>query len=259
MIPPPQQPEYLFRRPQSSSRRRSISKKSYKLCTTLKSFWERNKPTIVVGCAIGLCCSTYLGQLAAEWLAEQDHCAFHDWMQRNFVNSAGNILAGRLWVLLSSSLAHNGLVHFAINMVALWNLGGIYAEAYGASHFVGLWVFSAISSSTAQTCWYSIQKGLRMKTRTFGPHYEGSIGASGVTCGLIGYFLCIMPEMQMNFMFCPMSLWHNALLLVAGSAFCMVTGLIPFVAHAGHLGGFAAGIACYYGVVRLWPWISRRL
>ena len=258
MIPPPQQPEYLSRRPPSSShRRRNSSKKSNDSCTP-KLFWERNKSIRVVECAIGLCCSTYLGQLAAEWLAEQGHCAFHDWMQRNFVNSAGNILAGRLWVLLSSSLAHNDLVHLAINMVAFWDW-----EECMPKHLEHLtsWAFGySLQSPVPQLRPAGIlsKEGLRMKTSAFGPHYEGSIGAFGITCGLIGYFLYIMPEMQMDFMFCPMSLRHNALLLVAGSAFCIVTGLIPFVAHAGHLGGFAAGIAYYYGVVRLWPRISRR-
>ena len=258
MIPPPQQPDHLLRGPPSSSLRRRISKKFYNPYTTLKPFWKRNKPTIVVGCAIGLCCSMFLGQRAAVMLPEQIHRAFHDWFQKNFITSAKNILAGRWWVLLSSSLAHDNWPHLGINAVSLWRLGGFYAEGLGASHFVSLWVFSAISCSTAQTCWDLIQEGLRTKTGAFDPRYEGSIGASGVTCGLIGFFLYIMPEMRMKFMDFPIPLWHGALLPVAGSEFCMVTGLLPFVAHAGHLGGFAAGIAYCFGMVHLRTWMSRR-
>ena len=206
MIPPPKQPDHRLRGPPSSSLRGRISKKFYNVYSTLKPFWERNKPPIVVGCAIGLCCSTFLGQRAAVMLPEHIHRAFHDWFQKNFISSAKNILAGRWWVLLSSSLAHDNWLYLGLDAVSLWSLGGLFAGVFGASHFVSLWVFSAISCSTAQTCWCLIQEGLRTKTGAFGPRYEGSSGAAGVTCGLIGYYLYLVPEMRIKFWGFPMPL-----------------------------------------------------
>ena len=87
------------------------------------------------------------------------------------------------------------------------------------------------------------------------PHYGGSIGASGVLCGLTGTLLCLAPRMRVLVFFLSAPLWSTQLIFVVGSVYCMATGSVQLLGHAGHLGGMAAGVAYYYGVAR--PWLRR--
>ncbi|CAD6588652.1 MAG: hypothetical protein ASARMPRED_003679 [Alectoria sarmentosa] len=283
----PQQMEPLnpaFRRLPWSSHR-SYTRNSYGYYTPI-SFWARNKPTIVVGGVIGLCCGTYYWQWTAAKVAERGDHALSDLIRRNFINSAENIREGRWWVLISSSFAHGNLLHLGFNMIALWGFGSGFVGMFGVPWFVGLWTFSAASCSAAQIYWQHTQERLRRETvgrrldkrddptilgirisreralaisggsGVHGPQFGGSLGASGAVCGLTGMFLCTMPKMPIQqLFFLPMPLWLGEVALIVGSAFCMATGYAPEFGHAGHLGGTAAGIAYYYGAVR--PWLRR--
>ena len=159
-------------------------------------------------------------------------------------------------------MAHPYLAHLALNVRGLWGVGRIYATESVPLDFVNLWILSAACCSRAEIHWQTVQKGLG--TRISG--YEGNAGASGVVCGLMGYFLCSKPEMPVEFYFSqPMPLWLGAFVFVAGSVYYMFTGFLPSMGHAGHLGGFMAGIAhyhvqlaCNYGILRFKRWRSGR-
>ena len=266
------------------SYRRSYHQNSYGYDAP-ESFWKRNKSRIVVGGAIGLCCGTYFCQWTAEKLAQQGDSALHDRIRQNLINSVENIRERRWWVIFSSSFAHINLAHLGVNMFCLWRLGRDFVYVFGIPHFVGLWVFAAASCSLAQICWQNTQERLRVETtgrrwdkspehkilgisisreRALaisgrdgppGPHQGGSAGASGVICGLTGLFVSFMPNMRMTIMIFTTRLWIGEVVFAAGSVFCMATGALPSIGHAGHLGGVAAGIAYYYGVAR--PWLRR--
>lgn len=280
-------------RRQPGSSRRSYGGNRYSYYTP-QSFWGRNKPTIVMSGVVSLCCGTYYCQWTAERLAEKGNHALSDWIRQNFVNSADNIREGRWWVIVSNSFAHGNLVHLGINMYSLWGFGSAFVGIFGAPYFAGLWLVSAVSCSIAQNRWQYTQERLRREmvgrrwdkredlptlfsilgnrivisrewalaisggSGALGPHYGGSLGASGVLCGLIGTFCCVSPRMRvLPFFFLPFSvpLWLSVLLFTEASVFCMATGYVPQIGHAGHMGGMAAGIAYYYGAAR--PWLRR--
>lgn len=273
----------LSRRPLWSCRR-NYNQDSYGYYTP-ESFWARNKSTIVVGGAIGLCCGTYFCQWTAERLAEQGDHALSDLIQQNLISSATNIREGRWWVMLTSSFAHANLVHLGINMYCLWGFGSSLVHGLGVPRFTGLWAVSAVACSAAEIYWQNTQERLQRETAgrrwdrpeefsvlgipisreravaiaggssSLEPHYGGSIGASGVLCGLAGTLVCLAPRMQVSVFFLPAPLWSAELLLVAGSVYCMATGSLQLFGHAGHLGGLTAGVAYYYGVAR--PWLRR--
>lgn len=253
---------------------------------TPASFWARNKATIVVGGAISLCCGTYACQWTAERLALQGDHTWNDVIRRNFVNSPENVMAGRWWVILNSSFAHTNLLHLGVNMFGIWDFGKFLVGLLGVPHFVGFWVTSACACSIASNYWESTRERLRAETAfrrwdnappikvlgipisreralaisggndAHGSQYGGSVGASGVLCGLTGFLLGYAPRTSASFFFLPAApLWIGGLVFSAGSAYCMATGNIPSIGHAGHLGGLAAGFAYYYGVAR--PWLRR--
>ena len=264
--------------------RRSYNGNSYDYYTP-QSFWGRNKPALVTSGIIGVCCGTYYCQWIAGRLAEKGDPAPSNWIRQNFVNSAENVREGRWWVMVSSSLAHNSLPHLGFNMLALWGFGSSFVGVFGVRCFVGLWMISAASCSAAQILWQHTQERLRSEmvgrrwdkredptilgirisreralaisggSGASQPHYGGSLGASGVVCGLTGTLLCCSPTMTMQLLVLPMPLWLFQTLFTMGSVFCMATGFVPEIGHAGHLGGMAAGIAYYYGIAR--PWLRR--
>ena len=278
---PPQQGKCsnpLFRRPPYSSYR----KYSYG-DNTPESLWQRWKPTIVVGGFIGLCCGTFLCQAIAVTRAQQGDSHLQHQMDQNLVSAEQNIEEGRPWVLLSSSFAHVNLLHLGLNMICLWSVGRGFVSWFGASHFIGIWVLSAVSCSAAGVYWRRTQERLRLETAfrgwgqkqefsilgipisreravaisggSDGLPYRGGVGASGALCGLCGMMMSLAPTARASFFGIPGPLWAVELVFVAGSAFCMATGSIPFIGHAGHLGGTAAGMAYFFAVAR--PWLRR--
>ena len=263
----------------------SYNKRSYKKRKyynyTHQSVWMRNKPNIVVGSVVGLCCATYYCQWTGAKRTEKGVHALSDLIRRNFIGSAENLREGRWWVLISSSFAHVNLPHLALNMLALWGAGRSIVGVLGVSYFAGLWVVSAMSSSWAQIQWQETQERLRRETvgrrwdraehpevlgipisreralvisggkGALGPHYGGGAGASGAISGLMATLLCLVPKAPTIFLVFPMPLWLGSLFFYTGSAFCMATGNLPMIGHAAHLGGFAAGLFGYWGMARL--------
>ena len=256
---------------------------------TPASFFVRNKTNIVVGGAIGLCCGTYACQWTAERLAERGDHTWNDLFRRNFVNSRENVKAGRWWVMLNSSFAHDNLLHLGIDMWGIWSFGRYFVNLLGVPHFVGLWVTSACACSIASNYWETTRQRLLLETAgrrwdkapqftvlgipisreraiaisggndPLRPQYGGVQGASGVLCGLVGFCLGYAPRMTtlwFPFPF-PAPLWVIGLFFSTGTAYCMATGNIPFFEHAGHLGGTAAGIAFYHGVAVARPWLRK--
>lgn len=232
--------------------------------------------TILISCAI------YLHKRLRELMAgEGDHVG-NDFYKRHTVTSLENVREGRWWVLFTSSFAHGNILHLGINMACLWSFGPSFVGAFGLPCFATVWAVSAVACSAAGLGWESTQDRLRMETAGRGWYktqeykilgipisrrmavaiasgyhqHEGSVGSSGALCGLIGVLLCVAPTASVRILgIVPASLWVSELLFVAGSAYCMLTGNLAALGHAGHLSGTAAGIACYYAQIR--PWLRR--
>ena len=237
---------------------------------------------LIVGGMIGVCCTGY----AANWWAEQRAQNLHDYnplnfIRENFIDSLENMKAGRWWVGLTSSVTHFNLLHLGINMYVLWDLGQVIIRAFGVPAFFGIWIVSSAACSAASLAWQSrlddVSKSSTGKRwdeagrkkqqqhEWFAPTnvagvpltYGGGIGASGALTGMIGAVACFAPHMKLGLIFIPGSLpaWVSLSLFSALSLYCMDSGLLPSIGHAGHMGGLAGGIVSYYGFVR--PWLRR--
>ena len=151
-------------------------------------------------------------------------------IERNFICSINNVKSGRWWVVLTSSFAHFHSLHLIFNVGALWELGRTFVNMYGARRFVGTWLVSAITGSLGSLYWERHQNSDDMST------FGGSIGSSTALCGLMFALFTSMPG--------------NCVFWAGASVYCLYSGSLPMIGHAGHLGGMAGGVAAYFLFLR---------
>ncbi len=80
---------------------------------------------------------------------------------------------GEAWRLLSSTLLHGGILHFAFNMLWFYRLNQAIERWLGPWTAMGLFIFLAVGAGSPQA--------------VFGGYSIGAIGASGVVYGLFGF------------------------------------------------------------------------
>lgn len=92
------------------------------------------------------------------------------------------MLNGEVWRLITSAFLHSGFFHLAINMWALWNIGGIIERFYGTRKMVTIYMVSALSASLLS----SLINIIVFYTSSGSQAFPVSVGASGAIFGLIG-------------------------------------------------------------------------
>jgi membrane associated rhomboid family serine protease len=241
-----------------------------------ESFWLLHGNKIVTGSVIGICVAGFAANGYAKYLAQRTRdYKLLEFIRRNFVSSLENVKAGRWWVMATSSVMHTNWIHLGCNMWALWSIGPFAMSYFRVTQFLGLWLVSAVSCSAASLYWTHFKEELRREKavgRTSDSHprpqwtryinlgsgnsmeyYGGAVGASGSLSGLFTTMMCIMPRVRVSVFpitFVSFPLWLGNAFFATGSAYCMVTGAIPLISHAGHLGGLAGGLVYYLGVIR---------
>jgi rhomboid protease GluP len=80
-------------------------------------------------------------------------------------------LGGQWWRLLTSMFLHIGIIHIALNMWCLWNLGALAESLYGRWTFAVVYLVTGIGSSLTSVWWHS---------------NTVSAGASGAIFGIAG-------------------------------------------------------------------------
>ncbi len=159
-------------------------------------------------------------------------------------------------------------MHIAFNMATLISFGPHAVRLFGPSGFAVLWVGSAAACGAAHVLWDQVQEQERRKRGKDRITILGyqvvkddpkvstqSIGASGSILGIVTAIGCFHPQMGISMLLVPFYIpaWGAALLFANFSLYSMVTGILPWMGHAGHLGGMAFGAAYYY------TWLKRRL
>ncbi|PSH04543.1 MAG: hypothetical protein CXZ00_06910 [Acidobacteria bacterium] len=95
-------------------------------------------------------------------------------------NSGAFTSGGQWWRLLTSTFEHGGLLHIALNMWCLYNLGWLAELLFGRIRFTLLYLMCGIGGSLASICWRG--NGL-------------SVGASGAIFGIAG---ALIPAMMLH-------------------------------------------------------------
>ena len=124
---------------------------------------------------------------------------------------------GEWWRLLTAAFLHGGLIHLAMNMLALWLFGGPLEVALGRARFLLLYLVAGLAGSAG---------ALLAAPEAI------TVGASGAIFGLMGAAFVL--ERQGIYVFGGGALG----VIVLNLAFTL---LIPGISIGGHIGGLVGG------------------
>ena len=167
--------------------------------------------------------------------------------------------SGRWWTVITSAFAHIDPMHFAFNMLSLYNFCSLCAFIPGMN---GLHLF-AVAGGSAITGGMGFlyhrrrkvaeanRSDWQSKTRNYN---SSALGASGAVMGVGALTACLMPNAPMQLMLIPITfpLW----VFVAGYGLIdsyFLDSPTSSIAHAGHLGGLVFGAAYYLAFMRRSP------
>ena len=136
---------------------------------------------------------------------------FADLAQRPF-----DVDNGQWWRLLTAAFLHIGLVHLALNMLALLVFGSELERQLGRGRYLALYLLSALGGATA--------------IELFGNPDRYVAGASTAIYGLLGGLGALMIARRQDI--------RGLLMLLAINIFI---SLLPGVSLLGHLGGLVTG------------------
>jgi len=130
------------------------------------------------------------------------------------------------WRLLTSAFVHIGLLHLAVNMWSLWNLGRIAENIFGRLSYLIIYLLTGISASLLSVLLHPV--GV-------------SAGASGAIFGLAG---ALITALYLGKLPIPQQRRNAALrsLVIVAVLNLGVGAAIPVVDNAGHVGGFLLGL-----------------
>jgi GlpG protein len=147
------------------------------------------------------------------------------WIRSNLLR---DLQRGEIWRLFTPALLHFGAIHFAFNMLWMFDLGTMIEIRQGRRRLIELILLTAVLSNLAQYYWDGSPR--------FG-------GMSGVVFGLFGYiWMKGMYEPQLGLALHP----NTVMIMFMYLAFTLMGGL-PFIAHAAHVGGLLVGVLLALG------------
>jgi rhomboid protease GluP len=127
---------------------------------------------------------------------------------------------GEWWRAFTSAFVHDGFLHIAFNMFALWQIGTIVEQLFGTPKMAVIYVASILGSGWAI---YEFN------------YTEITIGASGAIFGLFGALVAAGLRLGKY----GQQLVRSMLGLVIINV--LLGFMIPNISQAGHLGGLVAG------------------
>jgi membrane associated rhomboid family serine protease len=130
---------------------------------------------------------------------------------------AHGVAAGEVYRLVTNMFLHYGLLHVAVNMWALWVVGGVLEPLLGRARFLTLYLVSGFGGSVA--------------VYLFAPPNVLTAGASGAVFGLFAAFFIVQRRLRRDTSAIVGILVINLIL----------TFTIRGISIAGHLGGMVTG------------------
>ena len=136
-------------------------------------------------------------------------------------------LNGQWWRLLTSMFVHYGIIHLALNMWGLWNLGRVAEKLLGGFSYFLVYFASGIFGSIASVYWH--------------PQGVGA-GASGAIFGIAGVLVSFVYLKKTPAHLQIKSGMVGSLSIII--AYNLIFGAaIPVISNAAHVGGLVMGLA----------------
>lgn len=150
------------------------------------------------------------------------------WLGAN--DSVFTIADSRFETLVTSVFLHASLLHLALNLLLLYQVGRLVERSIGSARFFPLYLAAGIVGSASSAIW----------GRFFGQAL--SVGASGAICGLVGAAIVIgfRTEGWKSDLSFRMGAWLVLLLLIGVAKY--LRGDVVQVDNAAHVGGALAGM-----------------
>jgi rhomboid protease GluP len=134
-------------------------------------------------------------------------------------------LNGQWWRLLSSTFIHGGIIHLALNMQCLWQLGKLTERLYGNWTFLMLYILSGLGGSVASLWW---------DPDTL------SVGASGAIFGVAGGLMAFLYLGKLPLPRAATQSILTSTLIFVG--YNLLYGAVSMgIDNAAHIGGLATG------------------
>ena len=134
---------------------------------------------------------------------------------------------------------HGSIIHFLMNSIALYYLGGQMESILGPKKYILLYFVSGIGSSILVVL--------------LGAETQVTVGASGAIFGILGGMLILTYTR---------SRWFNERAIRSIRQMVLInlviTFLIPNISVAGHIGGLATGIILFYFITPSIPYVFEK-
>lgn len=152
----------------------------------------------------------------------------------SLISWGGNLRAvtldGEWWRIFSSGFLHIGIIHLAMNMFALVQIGLVLEPLIGARRFLVAYFIALVSGSLLSLSWHD---------------NVVSAGASGAVFGMYGVFLALLTTKLIT-RSVRQSLLSGVLTFVG---YNLVFGMQGGIDNAAHIGGLLGGMLAGYAMV----------
>jgi len=152
---------------------------------------------------------------------------FTDHVVRYFGANIGPLtLSGEWWRLLTYMFLHGGVIHIAMNMWCLWNLGTLCESLYGRWTYAAVYLITGITGGLGSLAW---------NPNTY------TVGASGALFGLSGALIASFYLGE--FSLAAISIKGTLASLLSFAAFSLFfSSVFPGIDNACHIGGLIGGL-----------------
>ena len=136
-------------------------------------------------------------------------------------------LGAEPWRILASNYIHGGIIHIALNMWCLWNLGFLAERVFDPWTYVLTYTFCGLAGSLASLWWHPLAVG---------------VGASGAIFGLAGALIAALYLGHLPISKQAIQGTLKSLLTFAG--YNLFFGAVAQgIDNSAHIGGLLAGLA----------------
>ena len=173
---------------------------------------------------------------------------------KHFVVSLDSLRDGRIWTAVTAAFSQSDTMHLAGNCISLYFFGSDIGRIFGGRKLLMLYLAGGIAGSLAhcaQSYYKEQQRGGRGRWGTSLFTSKGALGASAAVNAIMLVDILLFPTRTiLLYGFIPLPAALLGLLWLWNDLGGTLSGGPSPVAHAGHLGGAATGLAFFLAFKR---------
>lgn len=157
--------------------------------------------------------------------------------------------SGQWWRLITGTFVHESLLHIALNMWCLWNLGLFGEPLLGKNGLVAVYLLTGTAGMMLSYAWSVLARQEILV-----------IGASGAVFGIAGILIVLLSNRKLSLPWeelralrrqviffavanLAIGMSPQMLTMAAGNQLGRFTAMLPHIDNTAHVGGFMCGLA----------------